>query len=823
MIFAQPKLFALLVCAVLFSQLFQGCGADSKGAADQGYSAEKLLGGKHQNALGNEVVAANPIFAMADAVQTPVAVTASQNLSGVALAAGGCGSSVTPANIPPQGSSISVITISFCVNLTVPNDAFVYDKTKWAVWFGARETDIYTADKVTVTDDGGLDAGASPRKGKVTIAINFPEGRLPDALYASLETVGSRKRLSVTPFLSGDGKGPADTNSQKIVSLQPIYMQDDAGAIKAPPVFNGVKPSDGAFVVQFSPPSKLESEDLAEGKTNAGDSSLSGYLVMYWNHDECQANSAGWDFDINPAYNKTQRDVDKANYKVSRQLDNCVYPGEPKSNDTGVCNFGCSKTADATLYGRTAENVLQPRVVPSAKGADGKQRYGCYTVVKVGADQKSYGVGDAENGSVYGVAVFALDSSSRVGYSRSSCGRVVPRDIPLASSEKGAVVKASDCFVVTAASGNRSSAAVHYWRLIRDQMILRTNAGRQFVGWYGVHGPGLATWLNRHPHYKGLLEGIFEASGKAIFSTYQVVEKVGANIYTWWQSFFGSRAWQQLNPIGLLVSGNAYAQDTAAQDTAAQDTAAQATAAQDTAAQATAAQDTAAADSARKYENPSVASSAQFYLLGGVTFPSDDSDLYKGYYPNKKPLTLIAGQSFRVLDLEEMGQLGVGGEVAYNSAKGAVPARTVRTNSEIAPEIVGSEIGFFAVGLRLTSTYSYPIANFPYLVPRATVYLGTQLTREQAPNPQDPNTTSAEETEIKARAADGWGLTYGLRASVDVSLIAMLGSERGAVMYSYGLQDFAFRFTAGYAKDTNKKMIRLSGLNMLGGFVLAFL
>lgn len=794
-------------CALGAALLLASCGDGQENRLSQ--AADVPLSASADGALSANQPSEWGAFALNQGGTTD---TTSSSLDNVSFSKSAeCEPSLTPSGLPRKGATLEKITITFCVQITVSesNKTFVYDKSKWAAYLGTDKNNIYAGEsKIVVdTDDSRLASSDLTRLGKVTLSILLPDSKLPESLYSALDTSTGRERLALTPFYSQGGGSVSDANSREISGLQ-AFLQNDVGAIAAPPSIRKVTTSDGEFVVEVAPPSSLASIDPRDPQLK-GNSSLSGYLIVYWNHDECTA-ARSWDFRANGV---ADRSIPKGTYRASEVIFSCTYPGAPESGGPAPCSFGCSAAKDAALLNYAQEDILVPKTFPDAAGK--KVKNGCYTVARIDSGRRSFSVSGVENGALYGVSVFALDSAGRVGLGRSACAAVTPRDVPLASKEKGADVSRSDCFVVTAAAGDSGSAAVHYWRVVRDAYLEQTVWGRQAVAWYYKKGPRVAQWLEEHPRLKAPLNVVFEWTGRAVVVSGRWWHRVSEHISTFVSEFvstFGSpfvnRTARTVHEVFGVPQARAQAPEQSTESTTAESTTAESATAESTTESTTA--------------GPSgLAPSGALYLLVGALSPTEDSDLYKAYYPKKRPLALTLGQTFRVLDAA--GELGLGGEVSYAGTTGKVPAKTVKTEAPIPEEVQGRKISFYSIGLALAVDYRLRLGATPWLAPRLALTGGVQRLREEVANAEDPNETGAQADSSGNFGAEGWGGVLGARGSLEFSALKLWGASAGSVRFSYGLEDLALSLYVSYQKDFAKKMLRVSGVQGGAGLVFLFL
>lgn len=59
-----------------------------------------------------------------------------------------------------------------------------------------------------------------------------------------------------------------------------------------------------------------------------------------------------------------------------------------------------------------------------------------------------------------------------------------------------------DCFVATACFGDAGAHEVRLLRAYRDEILVRSRAGRAFISWYYTHGPRLAESIRHRPAVK---------------------------------------------------------------------------------------------------------------------------------------------------------------------------------------------------------------------------------------------------------------------------------------------------------------------------------
>ncbi|MDH5544550.1 MAG: hypothetical protein OEZ43_03090 [Gammaproteobacteria bacterium] len=64
------------------------------------------------------------------------------------------------------------------------------------------------------------------------------------------------------------------------------------------------------------------------------------------------------------------------------------------------------------------------------------------------------------------------------------------------------------CFIATATFGSYEAYEVQFLRDFRDRFLLTNKPGRHFVNWYYRYGPIAATWINRAPEFKPLVQAV---------------------------------------------------------------------------------------------------------------------------------------------------------------------------------------------------------------------------------------------------------------------------------------------------------------------------
>lgn len=670
--------------------------------------------------------------------------------------------SVNPSYLPKAGETSRDLEITFYPKLTVKNANFVYDSSKWTVAVGNNVQFLTGADIIDIKEDGNFASGEI-REGQVKLTVRLTtQGQWPDKITndAALTTNNGRKALKLLPYYSLDG-AVAPGNSGTLQGVSAVFMQDDIGAIQAPAKITSTAVSDSAFSVEFTAPEDTTAFDTSDGTLkNVGSSNVSGFVVVYWRDSECQ--SGGWSFKANEVYDKNETGADLQ----------CSYPGLTDAvSGAESCNLGCSTSVAGELFDKSANDVAIPLELPTGTGSENEIQRGCLRVARVRADGRtSYAVNNAINDENYGVMVYPLDSSGRIGSMRSTCSQLKPINVEFVSSRKtpGLGKTKSDCFVATAASGSTQSAAVHYWRILRDTWL--DPLGLSVV--YYRYAQSWARWLDAHPQYKPALNKALEWSGQHLVSLSQWLSSAKKNV----QSFTQTLA----HTIGSILFPEARADDSTQ------------------------------TNSDEGLENDHGSASSTLTFGGGQIRPSADKELYDISYKDKKPLLLFVGQSFRVFDL--MGELGLGYEFAWLSLDG--------TSADASK----TPVTLSGYGISALLEYRLRFGQYPWVAPRFAYTYGRMRMREEAQSVSDSGSASdaASSSQISVSGTKpAWHNQSGLKAYFDVSVPALFGDDLNLIRYGYGVEDMTLSVFAGQ-NINDGSLISTSGLQLGGAISFMF-
>ncbi len=482
--------------SILTSAFFVSCGAVTSTSSTASLSA------------GNSVIS-TPKF---EASQLNNSETGTlEDLSNVSFTLSGT-PTITPGTPPATGEVTTSFVISF--NVVVDRTAdqtFTYNKNKWLLGFQLYNETGTVLELTTAPTVAGTDAvSGTSSTVSVTLTASLPSG-LPVDVMSMLNTSESSGRRQVKAVAIYRDGSAASSSDRQVKMLWAANL----GAIVSGPTITNPTTSDQTLVARWAPPSDLSAVMRSNGTlASAGTSSVSGYLLVYWNIDTCGAANAQWAWNSNS-------EIDASG--SSRQLGTCLFAASgaaqySATTGTTTCSLGCGVDASATYSGKAEDDVAVPTYIPSSSEAGTVFSVGCYNVVRVAAhnaaDGASFSLPDLANGQRYGMMVYTLDSAGHVSLGRSACafGQPIPVPLPGDGKSGGASKTRSDCFVATAASGSANSRSVHYWRIVRDTILLNS----RFVDWYYQNGPSMASWLDRHSELKPAVNFVLENTGHSL-------------------------------------------------------------------------------------------------------------------------------------------------------------------------------------------------------------------------------------------------------------------------------------------------------------------
>ncbi len=669
---------------------------------------------------------------------------------------------------PPSATlSLGQLQITYSVTLDASTaTSFTYDDTKWGVLFGPSSALAYypggssLASNVTATAKTNIAISGSVYAGTIVLTIDFTNAG--NVLSSDITGLISSGKLQIQPLYVNNGSNVTNTSLA-------FSWQADTGAMLFGPSIS-VQAQDSAFVVNLSPPSSLNAAVANSAKTQltatTNPNSLSGYVIVYWldtdangNSAGCKANPGGWQFQMNPVA------------LASPPLTTCLYTQYQSSFHTGGNSsaFGCPAVSGILPFDNTitsvsaltsdsaaipySPNISNPSQLPS--GSDGMAS-GCYFVVYVPGSQSSWSKGNINNGDIYGVVAWALNSayntttntaSPNYSLAHSNISYITGVDIPLASLDKSPNLPktTSDCFVVTSASGNINSQSVFYWRIIRDEYL--TPMG--ITPFYYQHAKNWAKWLDNHPKLKPALNTIFEYSGKMIYHTSGYLKKSKELFKTFNRNL--ENIWtQEAGAQELPISPSN-------KDT----------------------EDTNKTLGYNLFQKPRY----DIFITGGVLLPTDDKVYYDKYYSSQMTSHIEGGANY----IFWFGNLGIStgllGRYLLNSDKASVSVLGVQQQYTRNFYSMNAEV---LVGLR----YRNPC--WSYLQPGIFAGAGVARFREES----STGSSSSSTNNAKPVGISNYSPIFEFGGNLDINLIPLFSVHPGEL--GDILSDISLRLSASY-------------------------
>jgi hypothetical protein len=161
------------------------------------------------------------------------------------------------------------------------------------------------------------------------------------------------------------------------------------------------------------------------------------------------------------------------------------------------------------------------------------------------------------NGTEYEFWVVAIDQNSNPS-EPTRIGSATPqpaKDLWELYKDKGGKADGGYCFVATAAYGNYHHPQVQILRQFRDQVLLKSEAGADFVRWYYQRSPALASWITQHPYAqdvsRALLWPVTLAAGAHLYTT--AWQKTGLLVVTMIMAFFLYRRLRRRRGAGRAI------------------------------------------------------------------------------------------------------------------------------------------------------------------------------------------------------------------------------------------------------------------------------
>ncbi|KAB8033182.1 hypothetical protein [Fluviispira multicolorata] len=716
-----------------------------------------------------------------DTCDTALADNVTCSPNSVAVYASG---SSTASFTPPLSakSNISKLVLTYSVKLYDPTgNSFNYSDQNWGVRFvdssGNNPVDYYpaSANNAPVTMD--IDASQIRTRsniyvGTVILTLYFTDSSLGNTLPTSIANLidQTNNALSIIPIYSST----INTNLK-------FYWQADKGAMLYAPTIS-VNSQDSAFVVTLKPPTNLAAANVNSAGTNltsVNANTLSGYIIVYWLDSDssgqasgCKASPGNWQFYLNPI---------SINNSAQNTSSTCTYTNYNISMKGGGVSaaLSCTTTAsiltfDSTLSGvtnLTADTAAIPFSfsTPSDFASDSNgSPIGCYKVVYVPSSRSTWSKGYINNGEIYGVMAWALNSgydtvnkvnSPKYSLSHSEISYVSPAKFPLASSEKTPSLpqSQSDCFFVTAASGNANSQAVFYWRVLRDEYL--TPIG--ITPYYYAHAKKWAVWLDNHPRLKPATNFILEYSGKTIYHATGFVKNITENLKTFFSGF-----------KKLLI------QEAGAQELTGEKK-----------------------NNSNEFQQPNY----ELFITGGILLPTGDKYLYDKYYSSQSTIHFELGAS-QVFWLNNFGfSVGLLGRYLTNSSDDSVVTNTGVTQDFTRSIYAAMGEAIFAVRYRNPS--------FLYFQPGVFAGVGMMRLREEAKSGTAPQ---ANDGTNQTSGITVWSPIYEFGANLDISLTTLASVspwELGTL-----LNDVLLRTSVSYNLNPSPA-ISTTGIFVQAGFV----
>lgn len=766
------------------------------------------------------------------------------------LVDGAGGRSVTP-KVVPQDRRVAEIKLTWSVRLDGQNnDTFTYDTSGagWCIaivtWSSGARSGV---DSQCQSKGIGVEVSGGSEKlyeGKVNITYRPPDGVIPENF---VDNKDNPKRMVFQLYYSASQSGYDGADNVKGVTE--IEMKEDRGIIKNGAVLGAPGLSDRTIVARWESPSTA-SVDIQNGAvvdTNEA-ATVASTVVMFWDVEKCKE-AGTWAFKTN-AYLGEQRTV------------TCSYP--TTISEEGMCNVGLGcENGSENIAGQNPLDILVPAEIPTEAGVGGGVTSGCYTVYKTESTQTSFAVSNLEDGRRYGMMVWPVNASGRLGKSRSNCRFAAAADVPLFTGElNDSAAKSKECFVATAASGSTNSSTVFYWRFIRD--VYLSNTG--FIGWYYEQGPKMAEWLEENSGLKTPVNFVLETSGKLIFKATnffydarETFSKLTSQVGGFLSRLFFDVAYAQesepsadapaepsveVTPVIDAPPSAAVSEKNSETTTTSDSQNAPAAVSPTPSAEPTPAVEpvpepvstpssvitpapstvTPATAEEKEFEGfdpeePGSASST-LQLSFSILKPSENAELYKHYYPKQNPYRIHASQSFRVFDF--FGEFGAGLYGNVITATGKVPS-TRFAGSQISEALVGQEIGFYSIGVGALVDYRLRIGASPYFSPRVTFGGGYERTREEAAAVKSKNETGKVVGDGKSYGYTKVGPTAFGKLSLELSLPELFGGESVRLRHAYDVEDFMLHFYGEYVKDfVSGERVPLGGLYLGGGVSLLF-
>ncbi len=615
--------------------------------------------------------------------------------------------SATPVfKVPSNQLSIDQLQITYSVTLDTSSEtSFTYDATKWGIIVGTSQNDPTFSKGNTPSNDSDSKVDVDVDNSDIKCFNNYCAGTVVLTLkfsrnnYKLTSSFLSSSSLTLTPVYVENAK----TNTKYLNTSLSFKWDFDTGTMISAPSIS-VLAKDSAFVVNILPPTDFTAIVKNDGGSSlikaSSPNSLSGYVLVYWrdkdangNPTGCRSNSGGWQFAMNPEIFNTAPTTPTT----------CLYSNYAPSQKTGGTSsaMGCDDTAISTklpldssastvIAALTADkaaipytpNYSDPSQLPSDSNGFPS---GCYNVVYIPSSRSSWSKANINNGEIYGITVWALNNASTPKYSlaHSNISYITGVSLPLASEEKNPTLPKTqtDCFFVTAASGNPNSDAVFYWRIIRDEIL--TPLG--ITPYYYNYGPKMAQWLNNHPKLKPFFNVTLKYSGKLIYNTSKLFH------------YSKNKMKLLLKKFQKILISEAHAQENNFYQ-----------------------------------QNFNKQPQYEFLLTGGVLFPSTDKQLIDKYFSNSLTKHFDIGGQYLFWHGNLGFSVGILGSYIFNS--------TDKTASVLNSEQKYTQL-FYSLQAKAVTGLRFRNPCWSYLQPGVFFAAGISRFREEASTSEDTSTT----------------------------------------------------------------------------------
>lgn len=748
------------------------------------------------------------------------------------------GSSSTTFAPPSTTLSIGKLQITYSVTLDASSTSgFSYDATKWGILFGTPGSGAPTL---------AYYPGGSSLASNVTVSVDTTRVFVTGSVYAGTVIV-TVDFTSASSILSSDITSLISSGSLKI---QPLYVNSGTNVTNASLAFNwqadtgamlygpsiSVQAQDSAFIVNLSAPSNLNAAvvsttDPTKLTATTNPNSLSGYVIVYWldtdakgNATGCKANPGGWQFPMNPiAFNTATVGAPTTctytQYQTSFNTGgNSNALGCPSSAITGILTFDNTISAPALTADSTAIPYTPSYTNPSQLPSDSNGLpSGCYHVVYVPNSQSSWSKGNINNGDIYGVVAWALNSayntttntvSPNYSLAHSNISYITGVNFPLASLDKDPnLSKTTDCFVVTAASGNPNSQSVFYWRIIRDEYL--TPMG--ITPFYYQHAKTWAKWLDEHPSIKPPLNIFFEYSGKIIYHTSGYVKKLKEllnsfmkNLENIWEKEAGA---QEL-PTPLQMEQPISKQETEQPTHTVDENSVSQTEQPNLKSKKELEDKELVVSDETANENSFHQPRYDIFITGGVLFPTDDKVYYHQYYSSQMTAHIEAGSNY----IFWLGNIGL---------SAGLLGRYMMNNNNSSITVLGTQqqytLNFYSLTAEALVGLRYRHPCWSYLQPGIFAGVGVTRFREEASTGgNNSSSSSTGGSGNKPIGVTNYSRVFEFGGNLDINLIPLFSVTPREL--GYFLRDVALRLSVSYNINPTPALSS-TGLFVQSGFV----